>query len=77
MKAMPSTSLQVGVTPKLLDGGKADLIICVPDEDALGEDYLTTMWHASKELLEFGGVLLPAALQVFVMPVDVTALYDK
>merc|ERR1719401_1400272 len=67
---MPSTSLQAGVTPKFLDGGRAHVIMCAPDDEVLGEDYLLTMWHAAEELLETGGDLVPSSLCIKVMPVQ-------
>jgi len=68
--AMPSTSLQVGITPKLLDGLCAHCVACAPDDGLLGEDYLETMWHAAEQLLEPGGALLPPALLVRAAPVE-------
>jgi len=60
----------VGVTPKLLDGARAHVVACMLDDDALGEDVLETMWHASERLLEPQGRLLPSALVVRVQPVE-------
>jgi len=70
MKALPSTSLRVGLTPKLLDGARAHIVACSPDGGPLGEDYLETMWHAAEQLLEPNGALLPSSLVVWAAPVQ-------
>ena len=68
MRASPSTSLARGI-PKLLDGAGAHVAVCIPDDGLLGEDFLVTMRRAT-ELLEPGGVLVPSAMLLKVMPVE-------
>ncbi|CAE8626978.1 unnamed protein product [Polarella glacialis] len=78
LRASPSTSLKAGAgDPKFLDGARAHVVVCRPDDDGpLNEAFLENTWHAAEELLEDGGRLVPSGLLVKVVAVEWLPLLD-